>query len=61
MLENLWMDCSAWWATVTPAFTLLLTLPFVVAAAGFLGDTVRNRRARRLFKSGLRRGECDSL
>lgn len=30
-----------WWAELDPVFVFLLVLPFVVAAAAFVGDAVR--------------------
>lgn len=37
---------SAWWVTVPASFAFLLALPFAVAAAGLLAETVRRRRGR---------------
>jgi hypothetical protein len=41
----LWSDLLDWWHTVTPEFAFLLALPFLVAAAGFLGECLRRRGA----------------
>lgn len=47
MLDAALASWSAWWYTVTPSFAFLLALPFMVAAAGLIGDAVRRRRGRR--------------
>lgn len=44
MTSNLWNEWSAWWATVTPEFAFLLSLPVLVAIAGFLAEWARARR-----------------
>jgi hypothetical protein len=41
MLKSLWTDLATWWSAVTPEFAFLLALPFMVAAAGFLGECIR--------------------
>lgn len=46
MLETLWLDTLAWWATVPPAFAFLLALPLGVAALGLVADCVRRRCGR---------------
>lgn len=46
MIDDALVSWSAWWATVTPEFAFLLALPFMVTAAGLIGDTVRRRRRR---------------
>jgi hypothetical protein len=38
MLDKIWVDWVAWWATVTPEFAFLLALPFVVAVIGLLAE-----------------------
>lgn len=43
MLDATLASWSAWWHTVTPRFAFLLVLPFIVAAAGLLGDALRRR------------------
>ena len=44
MLKDVWLDWTAWWATVSPEFAFLLALPFSVAVFGLLGEAVRKRR-----------------
>lgn len=46
MFDETLASLSAWWVTVPASFAFLLALPFAVAAAGLLGDTIR-RRCRR--------------
>jgi hypothetical protein len=41
MLEEIWVDWVAWWATVTPEFRFLLVLPFVVAIIGLVAEEFR--------------------
>jgi hypothetical protein len=40
-------DVRTWMGGLDPKFTFLVILPFVVGAAGLLGDWYRNRRARK--------------
>ena len=47
MLDAALASWSVWWDTVPPSFAFLLALPFVVAAAGLLGDAVRRRCRKR--------------
>ncbi|MBL8346906.1 MAG: hypothetical protein JNN03_15810 [Rubrivivax sp.] len=44
MLNDLWLDMAAWWATVPPEFAFLFALPFAVAAAGLGADRLRRHR-----------------
>lgn len=53
MLDAALASWSAWWATVTPSFALLLALPFLVAAAGLLADVIRRKR-----RPGAGQGRC---
>ena len=46
MTSKLWAELSAWWATVTPEFAFLLSLPVLVAVAGLCADAWAARRAR---------------
>jgi membrane protein required for beta-lactamase induction len=46
MIDRLWNDIVAWWATVPPDFAFLLMLPFAVAALGIGADAWRRRRRR---------------
>jgi hypothetical protein len=41
------MSLIAWLRSLPPDFAFLLALPFIVAAAGLLGDWVRHRRSLR--------------
>ena len=44
MLKDLWLDWTAWWATVTPEFAFLLALPLMVVVAAIIGECFRRHK-----------------
>jgi hypothetical protein len=44
MIGSLLSELAAWWRTVTPEFAFLLALPFAVALAGWLSESLGRRR-----------------
>jgi hypothetical protein len=40
-------ETLVWYDALDPTFKFLFALPFIVVAAGFLGDWLRTRRGRR--------------
>jgi hypothetical protein len=46
MLQHVFEETVAWFASLSPEFAFLLALPFLIAIAAFVADGVRRRYGR---------------